>query len=155
MPQASPSALPPACSSVMMWVTYEMTKHNGHSARCCATCEPAEEAHLPGHQSVVAPTNSEYLEPPANPLHVFAPLITAREKYKGVRLSSSALLCKWAEQNRRLKPNHGLLQFMIFCSKAINNSEPLCGRLYSQVCIYSSLWLQRKFRKWPFWDGVF
>lgn len=27
-----------------------MTKHNGHSARCRATCEPAEEAHLPGRK---------------------------------------------------------------------------------------------------------
>lgn len=44
-----------------------------------------------------------------------------------------------------LKPNSGLLQFMILrhveCSVAINNSELLCRRLYSQVCIYSSLCL--------------
>lgn len=44
-----------------------MTKHNGHSARRCATCEPAEEAHLPGHQSVPAPTNSQYFFPPEPP----------------------------------------------------------------------------------------
>lgn len=50
MLQASPSALLPARSSVVMWVTCEMTKHNGHSPRFGVTSDPAEEAHLPGHK---------------------------------------------------------------------------------------------------------
>lgn len=162
MPQASPSALPPARSSVMMWVTYEMTKHNGHSARRCATCEPAQEAHLPGHQSVPAPTNSRYPPPTpqpsspplypskpsllAEPLHGFVSLTTPLRRHKRGALPSFCIIVQMS--STELNPGGG--QFMNFARNAINNLQPLCGRPYSQVCIYSSLWPQPKFPKWPF-----
>lgn len=65
---------------------------------------------------------------------------------KEVRRRPYALLCKWAAWSWIQAAGN----LWIFRRNAINNSQPLCGRPYSQVCIYSSLWPQRKFPKWPF-----
>ena len=148
MPQASPSALPPACSSVVMWVTCEMTKHNGHSARCRATCEPAEEAHLPGHKVLHRQQTQNILSLQRTlDMYSHRGFFNTCAHGKETQRSVSSVLCKrftwWQDRCRSRTVESSAIYH--FCSilniLCLLITELLCGRLHSQVYIYTSLCL--------------
>lgn len=84
----------------------------------------------------------------AEPLHGFVSLLTtndARHTQKEVRRPPSLCIIVQMSSAQPESKRRAIYEFPP--QNAINNSQPLCGWPYSQVCIYSSLWPRRKISK--------